>query len=730
MSNNYGNNNQDDSIDERELDEQKNQNLNLNQEGMSDKEINLNPSISKSIVYDQENTGVGQNVNEVGQNNNPSSNFSGPNGNGLSNKDNNNDNSQYQPQQFIGQPSQQNPNQNNQMNNFFNDNNNSNNQVPFNNSNNNNQNINNNNNNQNLNKDGNYPHLDNNNNNNLNNNNNNLNNNNNNLNNNNNNLNNNNNNNFYSDSNNLNNNNNNNFYSDSNNLNNNNNNFNNNNNLNINNNNNFNNNNSNNFNNNNNNNNFNNNNNKNNFNNNNNNNNFNNNNNYNNFNSNNNNNFNNNNNNNFNNINNNNYNINKNFNNNNIAYGNNMQSFDNQNYGQGQVINQNNISNNFPNNNIQINSNNQNNNNMKQMSSQTQCPFSNIRNPITTVLTKLGETEYLNSILYLIGNIKVFCEYFYIPNQENKFVTNIDKAPLSFIIHRLFRHFYPSSENENSASYKPEAIKRYLSEINRVYKSEKKRNPNELFSFILDSLHNELKKQPKGESKNPNNIFNIKDVIQTGIRNFQYCDISKISEHFNWFEIKDIKCTQCNKTMYSFHSYHMLELDILNTFKKYNNNFNSNNSITIYDCLSYYQSRRKNLKAYCMSCNKNTIVESGLHIYCNPNIFVFSLNRGLINGNFDSNLTSINFQLNDQIDLNNFVDNKQISKRYELKGIVSISLQLNNYVAFCKSPVNNNWYYYDSEKICPADINYILSEHDSTKNTGYIPCILVYQLVK
>ena len=106
------------------------------------------------------------------------------------------------------------------------------------------------------------------------------------------------------------------------------------------------------------------------------------------------------------------------------------------------------------------------------------------------------------------------------------------------------------------------------------------------------------------------------------------------------------------------------------------------------------------------------------------------LARGLINGNFDSNLTSINFQLNDQIDLNNFDDNKQISKRYELKGIVSISLQLNNYVAFCKSPVNNNWYYYDSEKICPADINYILSEHDSTKNTGYIPCILVYQLVK
>ena len=416
----------------------------------------------------------------------------------------------------------------------------------------------------------------------------------------------------------------------------------------------------------------------------------------------------------FNNYKNNNFN-NNNFNNNNRVFGNNNLY-------------------NFPNNNNQINYQNQNQNNTNQISNQRIYPFSNVRNPINTLLIKLGETEYLNAILYLIGNIKVLCEYFYNPQQDNIFVEKGNKARLSFIIHRLFLHLYPLSENENTKSYIPDAIKSYLSEINCVYKSQKKRNPNELFSFILDTLHNELKNPPKGEMENPNNVFNKKEVIETGIKNFQNCDISKISKHFNWFELKETRCTQCNRSMYTFHTYHIFELDILNTskFKNNNNNnyFNSNNSITIYDCLSYYQSR-KNLKAYCKSCNKSTIVDCGSKIFSNPNIFVFSLNRGLINGNFDDNLTDINFHLDEKIDLSNFVEqNNQVSRHYELKGIVSISRLLKNYVTFCQSPVDNNWYFYDSENVDPNHIKNIISEHDSTKdNFNYIPCILVYQLV-
>ena len=429
----------------------------------------------------------------------------------------------------------------------------------------------------------------------------------------------------------------------------------------------------------------------------------------------------------------NNNNLNNNNMNNNIANRNNMNYLGNQNFNQVQVINQNNNLNNYQNNNNNNYNNpvNNNQNNQNQMSNRRQYPFSNIKNPIKTLLTTLGKTEYLNSTLYLIGSIKVLCEFFYIPNQNNDFVNNISKVPLSFIIHRLFLHLYPSSGNETS--YKPDAIKRYLSDINCVYKSEKKRNPNELFSFILDTLHNELKnlhnelkKQPKAAMENPYDVFNRNNVINTGIKNFQNCDMSKISEHFNWFEIKATKCTQCNKIMYSFNTYHMLELDILNTSLAFKNR----NSITIYDCLTYYRNIKSNLKAYCKSCNKNTIVDCGLQIFSNPNIFVFSLNRGLINGSVDDRLADVKFQLDEKIDLNNFVENKQTNKQYELRGIISISHRLeDNYVSFCKSPVDNNWYLYDSENVQLTNMNYILSEHNMIIEANYIPCILVYQSI-
>ena len=115
MQPNNGNKQQEESDDERDLDILANQ----NQEGMNGNDINLHPSLSKSIVNEQENTGFGKKVNEESQSNNPSLNFNGQNGNGLFNKDNNSENSKYISEQFIGQPSQQN-NLNNQMNNFIN----------------------------------------------------------------------------------------------------------------------------------------------------------------------------------------------------------------------------------------------------------------------------------------------------------------------------------------------------------------------------------------------------------------------------------------------------------------------------------------------------------------------------------------------------------------------------------------------------------------------------------
>ena len=106
-----------DSEDERELDEQKNKKEN-------DKKIDGNPSFSQSIINKQENTGIREKVNMAGQSNNPSFNIIGQNNIGLHNLDNNNDNSSFVPQESN--------NQNIQVNNFGNGVNSNNNQINYN----------------------------------------------------------------------------------------------------------------------------------------------------------------------------------------------------------------------------------------------------------------------------------------------------------------------------------------------------------------------------------------------------------------------------------------------------------------------------------------------------------------------------------------------------------------------------------------------------------------------
>ena len=108
--------------------------------------------------------------------------------------------------------------------------------------------------------------------------------------------------------------------------------------------------------------------------------------------------------------------------------------------------------------------------------------------------------------------------------------------------------------------------------MNVVYKSRKRRNLNELLSFILDNLHSELYKKTGNYNinNNNNNNSNLNDknsVIQNGIYNFANSYDSLISRLFNWFEIKELQCKQCSRSIYNFYTFNTFELDILGTYK-------------------------------------------------------------------------------------------------------------------------------------------------------------------
>ena len=159
--------------------------------------------------------------------------------------------------------------------------------------------------------------------------------------------------------------------------------------------------------------------------------------------------------------------------------------------------------------------------------------------PISIKLTNLGDTSYLNSVLYLLGNIKSFILYFLKQENIKQITANIKYQPLCFVLYRLFLHFY---NKNNEQEYSPDALMEVLGELNIVYKSKDRRNPIELLSFILDNLHSELNKKKDNNNIIKNNYLNNKEeVIKNGIDNFVNSNASLISNLFNWFEIKESK---------------------------------------------------------------------------------------------------------------------------------------------------------------------------------------------
>ena len=82
---------------------------------------------------------------------------------------------------------------------------------------------------------------------------------------------------------------------------------------------------------------------------------------------------------------------------------------------------------------------------------------------------------------------------------------------------------------------------------------------------------------------------------------------SIVANNLNWYEIQYFQCSSCQKIWYKFLSNNTFKLNILGA---YNKKENSNNYITIYDCLNYFEKtpKHENLKCINNKCkNSNSI---------------------------------------------------------------------------------------------------------------------------
>ena len=352
-------------------------------------------------------------------------------------------------------------------------------------------------------------------------------------------------------------------------------------------------------------------------------------------------------------------------------------------------------------------SNNNISNNILQKNNES--PLSRYKKAAKTGLKNLGDTSYLNSVLQLLGTVDQLANYFLKPSSKKKFSADMKKFPMTYIVHRLNLHFYPYPEKNEREIYEPKILLDVLGYYNEKYKSIERKNPNELIEFCLEIIHKEKNKKKKHDS-NPNHL-NKEQVINEGIKNFIDSNSSIISDCFSWLQLKSFFCYKCSLNFYYMENFQTIKLDISGIQQA------ENTPLTITKCLQYQSNKKETI--FCQNCQDNTLMEINSYIYSSPNFFIFLIERE----NEIQNINKTLFKIEKDINIEQFLENKNTPNKFELRGVISISTNENNkYVFFGKSPIDNKWYLYNDENVGDIDENQVID-----MNQIYIPCILLYK---
>ena len=121
---------------------------------------------------------------------------------------------------------------------------------------------------------------------------------------------------------------------------------------------------------------------------------------------------------------------------------------------------------------------------------------------------------------------------------------------------------------------------------------------------------------------------------------------------------------------------------------------------------------------FCNSCHKSSNAESYNRLYNCPEVLTIILNRG------KGLEFEVEFKYPLYINIEKYVEDKNCNTNYELIGLITHlgeSGMSGHFIAYCKSPVDNNWYCYNDAQVTKCD------NPEKEINSCGIPYVLYYQ---
>jgi hypothetical protein len=228
-------------------------------------------------------------------------------------------------------------------------------------------------------------------------------------------------------------------------------------------------------------------------------------------------------------------------------------------------------------------------------------------------------------------------------------------------------------------------------------------------------------------------IYNKYNALNYSLKEFKKgCSI--ITDIFYGFSENVLECLNCNSNSDNNHHYYSNNYNYNSKNISYNygtfncllfslekiKKFYQTNNITLYDCFKYGEEKtifKGTNKYYCNICNGSYKCQYTSRIYSSPLVFIMIFDRK------KDNLFDVKLNYNEEIDVTQYILNKDNIILYQLYSMVTYKVSDNDikYFAICKNLNDGKWYRYYEDKVdFISDI-----KKDIDKNE--IPYILFYQ---
>ncbi|XP_014219736.1 ubiquitin carboxyl-terminal hydrolase 8-like [Copidosoma floridanum] len=320
--------------------------------------------------------------------------------------------------------------------------------------------------------------------------------------------------------------------------------------------------------------------------------------------------------------------------------------------------------------------------------------------PGITGLKNLGNSCYMNSIIQCLSNTEYLANYF----NENAYTDDLKVEKNFTCVAEEVAHVVKALWRGTYKSISPLDLKVVVGHYKLQFKNHEQQDSHEFLTFLLEWMHNDLKKKSKLSYNRP------MTTIESEWEKSMNGQSSMISKLFFGLLRSTVQCLYCEKNSTTYETFNSLTMSLP-----------VSNKCTLDECLRKFVSGQKVSGWNCPNCKVPREGEKKFDIAKLPHIVVIHLNRfGDTGGWFEKKNTAVDFPLL-KFDLRPYlvsdedtINNAQ-SSCYNLYAISNHygTMDRGHYTAYCKSSAQNKWYKYDDHAVSEVPQSQVKSQSSS-----------------